>query len=152
MAARITSTEWQTGLRPYFVLFFFLISLVFVCFLVDGQWTAVKGWSIGTLWSQARVSCDALLNHQHSAVWENSHQIHNPREELSYAYIILWIMQDVKLFWRCLHACSVDFNWIRGDLTHCLSPQMQMRFDGLLGFPGGWVFPLLCFICSNTWL
>lgn len=27
--------------------------------------------------------------------------------------------------------------WIRGDLTITLSPQMQMRFDGLLGFPGG---------------
>lgn len=39
---------------------------------------------------------------------------------------------NTEHFWCC---------WIRRDLTNYVSPQMQMRFDGLLGFPGGWVFP-----------
>lgn len=52
----------------------------------------------------------------------------------------------------CVHVwfvlvCGCISVWVYNKLCHV--PQMQMRFDGLLGFPGGWVFPgaafVLCF-------
>lgn len=82
MAGR-THAEPQTldaGLFSVVVLLFCL-HYFFVFVLVDGKRTAVEGRGAGVLWLQARVSRDALLKHQHSAVRENSHEIHNTREE-----------------------------------------------------------------------
>lgn len=59
------------------------VILFYVCVLVDGEWTAVEGGGTGMLRLQACMSCDALLYHQISAVWENSFQTYHTGEQES---------------------------------------------------------------------
>lgn len=95
-----------------------------VCLPADGERAAVKGGSAGTLRVQARVSRDALLQQQRAAVWEDSQQICHTGEAFTPVSRARVATVDI------CGVCSLG-------LTERLCPQMQLRFDGLLGFPGG---------------
>lgn len=60
-------------------------------------------------------------------------------------YVFLVVVCECKWLSSYMH-----MSWAHTQYNSlCHFPQMQMRFDGLLGFPGGWVFPgaafVLCF-------
>lgn len=71
----------------------------------------------------------------------------------SSSLLLLYVCVCVRVYmFISFCVCGCIGVWVCNSLCHF--PQMQMRYDGLLGFPGGWVFAgavLFCAFMHTGW-